>query len=162
MRSFCCRLSAAARHTPSIGDHPRPHSRFARIAGIIPPFCWSISRLSGDSPRDPSRPHIRIHGSRRTLAVLHAPPGLSRLLQCSRCVRRRRRDKSGGHGRRYGTVCNVLPQACRTRRGMLQPPCTLHPAPCTVKAVPTACRMRGAKKRDSADVGAGVRISGFR
>ena len=45
------------------------------------------------------------------LAALHAPPGLSRLLQCSRCVWRRRRDKSGAHDDRYGTVCDVQ-QAC--------------------------------------------------
>ncbi len=61
------------------------------------------------------------------LAALHALPDLSRLLQCSHCVRRRRRDKSGARDRRYGMVCDV-PQACSMRRGMLRPPCPLSPS----------------------------------
>ena len=35
MGPFCYQASAAARHAPTIGDQPRPHPRFARIAGIV-------------------------------------------------------------------------------------------------------------------------------
>jgi hypothetical protein len=69
--------------------------------------------------------HVRTKPTHLGCTPRLASLGPARLLQCSRCVRRGRRDKSGGHGRRYGTVCDVQ-QACLTRRGMLQPPCTLR------------------------------------
>ena len=133
------RVPSACRFVSSTPDHlRRDHLPSASVRGPPQPTrLWSSC-----APRPTSR-------------------GPAQQLQCSRRVRRGRRDQSGGHGRRHGTVCDV-PQACRTRRTMLYhappAPSAIQPTPATCRPAPATCRMRGAK-RNSADVGAGVRSS---
>ena len=98
------RVPSACRFVSSTPDHlRRDHLPSASVRGPPQPTrLWSSC-----APRPTSR-------------------GPAQQLQCSRRVRRGRRDQSGGHGRRHGTVCDV-PQVFWTR--MLQPPCTLHDPP---------------------------------
>ena len=98
-----------------------PDERAFVVLFVPRPTTFRRDHLPSASVRGPRQPtHLSSPCTPRPTS-----PGPAQLLQCSRRVRRGRRDQSGRHGRRHGTVCDV-PQACRTRRGMLQPPSTLR------------------------------------
>jgi hypothetical protein len=74
-----------------------------------------------------------------------------------RCIGMHGAASRRGHGRRYGTVCDV-PQACRARRGMLQPPSTIHCPACSPRP-PKRWMDARRQEGESTDVFAGERSS---
>ena len=123
--------------------------------GRVPSACRFVSSTPDHLRRD-HLPSASVRGPRQptrlwsSCAPRPTSRGPAQQLQCSRRVRRGRRDQSGGHGRQHGTVCDV-PQACRRRRGMLQPPSTLRHLPFSPRPRHAGCdaprraapRMRG-------------------
>ena len=130
--------------------------------GRVPSACRFVSSTPDHLRRD-HLPSASVRGPRQPthLSSPCAPRPTSRgpaqLLQCSRRVRRGRRDQSGGHGRQNG-----MRRATSMPDATWHAAATIHPAPSAIQPTPATCRMRRAKTRGSADAGAGLRISRIR